>query len=105
MASCRPAGSGGGTYRRGYEQIVERRRADFAKLDHVDVLEVRGHVPGQRFRRGELRRALQHGLSLARRQRHARAQRQRVLPRAPAGGRRRWTIVRNDDYQSRICYQ
>ncbi len=96
---------GGRTYSRGYEQIMERRRADFARLDHVDVLKYEvmyqgseGQVAsfGARYsmdffwRDGSVTR--EHNIN--------ECYRVRQVP-----GSERWAVVRNDDYQSRICYQ
>ena len=96
---------GGATYSRGYEQIVERRRADFARLDHVEVLKYEVMYQGSDgpqasfgarysmdffWRDGSVTR--EHNIS--------ECYQVRQVP-----GSERWAVVRNDDYQSRICYQ
>lgn len=96
---------GGATYSRGYDQIVERRRGDFARLDHADVLKYEVMYQGSEgpqasfgarysmdfhWRDGSVTR--EHNIN--------ECYRVRKVP-----GSERWAVVRNDDYQSRICYQ
>jgi len=96
---------GGSTYSRGYEQIVERRQKDFARLDRVDVVKYEVMYQGSdgkeasfgarysmdfHWRDGTVTQ--EHNIN--------ECYRVRQVP-----GSERWTIVRNDDYQSRICYQ
>ncbi len=96
---------GGATYRRGYEQIIERRRADFARLDRVEVLKY--EVMYQGSEGGEASFGARYSMdffwrdgSVTREHNINECYRVRQVP-----GSERWTVVRNDDYQRRICYQ
>ncbi|HRI17113.1 MAG TPA: caspase family protein [Burkholderiaceae bacterium] len=96
---------GGATYRRGYEQIVERRRADFARLERVEVLKY--EVMYQGSEAGEASFGARYSMDFHWRdgtvtREHNINECYRVRQQPGAG---RWTVVRNDDYQSRICYQ
>jgi Caspase domain len=96
---------GGGTYQRGYEQIVERRRTDFARLDRVDVL--RYEVMYQGSEAGEASFGARYSMDFHWRdgkvtREHNINECYRVRQQPGSG---RWVVVRNDDYQSRICYQ
>lgn len=96
---------GGKTYHRSFDEIMARRAADFPRLDHVEVLKYEVMYQGSEadeasfgarysmdfhWRDGRITR--EHNINECYRVR-----------RQPDGPR--WTIVRNDDYQSRICYQ
>ena len=96
---------GGRTYSRGYEQIVERRRADFARLDRVDVLKY--EVMYQGSEGSEASFGARYSMdffwrdgSVTREHNINECYKVRQVP-----GSERWAVVRNDDYQSRICYQ
>lgn len=96
---------GGGTYQRGYEQIVERRRADFARLARVDVLKY--EVMYQGSESGEASFGARYSMDFHWRdgsvtREHNINECYRVRRQADGA---HWAIVRNDDYQSRICYQ
>ena len=96
---------GGGTYQRGYEQIVERRRADFARLARVDVLKY--EVMYQGSESGEASFGARYSMDFH--WRDGRVTREHNINecyrvRRQADGAS-WAVVRNDDYQSRICYQ
>ena len=96
---------GGATYQRGYEQIVERRRADFARLERVDVLKY--EVMYQGSEGGEASFGARYSMDFH--WRDGRVTREHNINecyrvrRQP--GSERWAVVRNDDYQRRICYQ
>ena len=96
---------GGATYERGYDEIVARRRADFARLDHVDVLKY--EVMYQGSEGGEASFGARYSMDFHWRdgsvtREHNINECYRVRK---AAGAARWAIVRNDDYQRRICYQ
>ena len=96
---------GGGTYQRGYEQIALRRRADFARLARVDVLKY--EVMYQGSESGEASFGARYSMDFHWRdgkvtREHNINECYRVRKAADA---ERWAIVRNDDYQRRICYQ
>jgi hypothetical protein len=96
---------GGGSYQRGYEQIVERRRADFARLARVDVLKY--EVMYQGSESGEASFGARYSMDFHWRdgsvtREHNINECYRVRRQADGA---HWAIVRNDDYQSRICYQ
>ena len=95
----------GGTYRRGYEEIAARRRGDFSRLDRVEVSKYEIMYQGSDgalatfgarysmdfyWRDGKVTRERNINECYSVRQ----------LPTD-----RRWVIVRNDDYQHRICYR
>jgi ketosteroid isomerase-like protein len=96
---------GGGSYQRGYEQIVERRRADFARLERVDVLKY--EVMYQGSEGGEASFGARYSMDFH--WRDGRVTREHNINECyrvrRVAGSERWAIVRNDDYQSRICYQ
>jgi hypothetical protein len=95
----------GGTYRRGYDEIAQRRRADFARVDHVDVLKYEIMYQGSDDRQATF--GVRYSMDFYWRDGSVTRERSinecyRVRPH-PDGSR--WVIVRNDDYQQRICYQ
>lgn len=96
---------GGATYRRGYEQIVERRRADFARLDRVDVLKYEVMYQGSEAGTASFgtRYSMDFHWSDGSVTREHNINECYRVQRQPDGAT--WAIVRNDDYQSRICYQ
>ena len=96
---------GGAPYSRGFEEIARRRRGDFARLDRVDVLHYEVMYQG-----GDEREATfgarysmdffwQDGTITRERNIN-----ECYKVRKAADGSS-WVIVRNDDYQRRICYQ
>jgi len=96
---------GGATYTRSYDQIAERRRADFARLDHVDVLKYEVMYQGSDGSQAAFGARYSMDFfwrdgSVTRENNINECYRVRQMP-----GADRWTVVRNDDYQSRICYQ
>ena len=96
---------GGATYQRGYDEIVQRRRADFARLERVEVL--RYEVMYQGSEAGEASFGARYSMDFHWRdgkvtREHNINECYRVRQQ-PGGGR--WVVLRNDDYQSRICYQ
>lgn len=95
----------GATFTRGYAEIAEHRRRDFARLDHVDVTKYEVMYQGSEgdeatfgvrysmefhWRDGTTK--LEHNISECYRVREV-------------ANEQRWVIVRNDDYQHRICYR
>lgn len=96
---------GGGAYSRGYEEIAQRRRVDFARLDHVEVLKYEIMYQGSDDRQATF--GVRYSMDFYWRDGSVTRERNinecyRVRPR-PDGSR--WVIVRNDDYQQRICYR
>ena len=96
---------GGTTYQRRHDEIARRRRADFARLDRVDVL--RYEVMYQGSEGEEATFGVRYSMDF-----HwsdGRVERERNISECYKVRRRaaddRWTIVRNDDYQQRICYR
>jgi len=95
----------GSTYSRGYDEIVERRRRDFARLDHVDVLKYEVMYQGSEGRQATF--GVRYSIDFYWRDGNVTRERNinecynvRQLPAED-----RWVIVRNDDYQHRICYR
>lgn len=96
---------GGRTYQRGFDEIMARRAADFPRLDRVEVLKY--EVMYQGSEGGEASFGARYSMDFH--WRDGRVTREHNINecyrvrRQPGG--ERWAIVRNDDYQSRICYQ
>jgi hypothetical protein len=96
---------GGKTYQRGYDEIMARRAADFPRLERVEVLKY--EVMYQGSEGGEASFGARYSMDFH--WRDGRVTREHNINecyrvRQQPGGKR-WAIVRNDDYQSRICYQ
>jgi hypothetical protein len=96
---------GGATFQRGYEEIARRRRADFARLDRVDVR--RYEVMYQGSAGEEATFGVRYSMDFF--WRDGTVDRERNINECYKVRRHatedRWTIVRNDDYQRRICYR
>jgi hypothetical protein len=93
----------GSTDSRGYDEIVKRRRRDFARLDHVDVLKYEVMYQGSEGRQATF--GVRYSMDFHWRDGDITQERNinecynvRQLPAED-----RWVIVRNDDYQHRIC--
>ncbi len=96
---------GGTTYSRGYDQIVERRRSDFARLARVEVLKYELMYQGSDGPQASFGARYSMDFfwadgSVTREHNINECYRVRQV-----AGSERWAVVRNDDYQSRICYQ
>lgn len=97
---------GGATYRRGFDEIMARRAADFPRLDRVEV--VRYEVMYQGSEGSEANFGARYSMDFF--WRDGRVTREHNINecyrvRRADGGGNAWKIVRNDDYQSRICYR
>jgi len=94
---------GGATFQRRYDEIARRRRADFARLDRVEVL--RYEVMYQGSEGDEATFGVRYSMDFS--WSDGRVERERNINECYKVRRRdeRWTIVRNDDYQQRICYR
>ncbi|MBA3006046.1 MAG: caspase family protein [Proteobacteria bacterium] len=95
----------GKTYSRGYNEIVERRRRDFERLDHVDVLKYEVMYQGSEDRQATF--GVRYSMDFYWRDGKVTRERNinecynvRQLPDED-----RWVVIRNDDYQHNICYQ
>lgn len=95
----------GKTYSRGYNEIVERRRRDFERLDHVDVLKYEVMYQGSEDRQATF--GVRYSMDFYWRDGKVTRERNinecynvRQLPDED-----RWVVIRNDDYQYNICYQ
>jgi hypothetical protein len=95
----------GTTYRRGYDEIKERRRRDFDRLDHVDVLKY--EVMYQGSENSQATFGVRYSMDFY--WWNGRVTRERNINECyrvrRISGEDRWVIIRNDDYQRRICYQ
>jgi len=96
---------GGAPYSRGFDEIARRRRNDFARLDRVDVLHYEVMYQG-----GDEREATfgaRYSMDFF--WRDGTVTRERNINECykvrKASDGSPWVIVRNDDYQRRICYQ
>jgi len=95
----------GATYSRGYEEIAQRRRGDFARVDRVDVLKYEIMYQGSDDRQATF--GVRYSMDFY--WRDGKVTRERNINECykvrPVTDGSRWVIVRNDDYQQRICYQ
>lgn len=96
---------GGATYSRGFEEIARRRRGDFARLDHVDVLHYEVMYQGGDEREATFgaRYSMDFFWQDGTTTRERNINECYKVRKASDGNS--WVIVRNDDYQRRICYQ
>ena len=95
----------GTTYQRGYEEIKERRRRDFDRLDRVEVGKYEVMYQGSEGSQATF--GVRYSMTfywkdgrVTQERNISECYRVRALP-----GEDRWVIVRNDDYQHRICGQ
>ena len=93
----------GKTYSRGYDEIVERRGRDFDRLERVDVLKYEVMYQGSENNRATF--GVRYSMDFHWRDGKITQERNinecynvRLLPDED-----RWVIIRNDDYQHRIC--
>lgn len=95
----------GATYSRGYEEIAKRRRAQVPRLERVDVLKY--EVMYQGSAGNEATFGVRYSMDFFWRDGTVERERNTIecykVRRLP--NEDRWVIVRNDDYQRRICYQ
>jgi hypothetical protein len=93
----------GKTYSRGYDEIVERRGRDFDRLERVDVLKYEVMYQGSEDNRATF--GVRYSMDFH--WRDGKVTRERNINecynvrRLPDEDR--WVIIRNDDYQHRIC--
>ena len=95
----------GAAYRRGFDEIAQRRRGQVLRLDRVDVLKY--EVMFQGIEGGQATFGVRYSMDFFWRDRSVERERNtnecykvRQVPDED-----RWVIVRNDDYQQRICYR
>ena len=95
----------GAAYSRGYDEIAKRRRGQVGRLDRVDVLKY--EVMFQGIEGGQATFGVRYSMdffwqdgSVERERNTNECYKVRQL-----AGADRWVIVRNDDYQQRICYR
>jgi len=95
----------GATYSRGYDEIAKRRRGQVARLDRVDVLKY--EVMFQGIEGGQATFGVRYSMDFFWRDGSVERERNTIecykVRQLPAEDR--WVIVRNDDYQQRICYR
>ncbi|MBI5506361.1 MAG: caspase family protein [Deltaproteobacteria bacterium] len=95
----------GTTYQRGYDEIKERRRRDFDRLERVEVGKYEVMYQGSEGSQATF--GVRYSMTfywkdgkVSQERNISECYRVRELP-----GEGRWVIVRNDDYQHRICGQ
>lgn len=93
----------GGAYSRSYDDIATRRRSDFARIDRVDILKYEVMYQGSEGPQATF--GVRYSMDFYWRDGRVTHERNvnecysvRLLP-----GEDRWIILRNDDYQHRIC--